>query len=159
VSFLKGSYLGFQYLSLLCHVAIVRGVVIPRVVMVWGNVQGKDALVRCFEEVSGNRATRIPISVVSITVAVVKIPGLILAASVTVVAEAVSVVAEFASVFTIAISIILMRGSSVLIGSSVSIVMVGSVSILDSSGIPDTGDKGPNTHWAHGEHIVITVNM
>ena len=23
----------------------------------------------------------------------------------------------------------------------------------------DTGDKGSNTHWAHGEHIVITVNM
>ena len=22
-----------------------------------------------------------------------------------------------------------------------------------------TGDKGPNTHWAHCEHIVITVNM
>jgi len=24
---------------------------------------------------------------------------------------------------------------------------------------PITGDKGPNTHWAHGEHIAITVNM
>ena len=22
-----------------------------------------------------------------------------------------------------------------------------------------TGDKGPNTHWAHGENIEITVNM
>ena len=23
----------------------------------------------------------------------------------------------------------------------------------------DTGDKGPNTHWVHGENIEITVNM
>ena len=23
----------------------------------------------------------------------------------------------------------------------------------------DTGDKGPNTHWIHGENIEITVNM
>jgi len=22
-----------------------------------------------------------------------------------------------------------------------------------------TGDKGPNTHWVHGENIEITVNM
>ena len=22
-----------------------------------------------------------------------------------------------------------------------------------------TGDKGPNTHWAHGKNIEITVNM
>ena len=22
-----------------------------------------------------------------------------------------------------------------------------------------TGDKGPNTHWAHGENIEITVNI
>ena len=22
-----------------------------------------------------------------------------------------------------------------------------------------TGDKGPSTHWAHGENIEITVNM
>ena len=25
--------------------------------------------------------------------------------------------------------------------------------------IPVTGDKGPNTHWVHGENIEITVNM
>ena len=24
---------------------------------------------------------------------------------------------------------------------------------------PFTGDKGPNTHWVHGENIEITVNM
>ena len=24
---------------------------------------------------------------------------------------------------------------------------------------PDTGDKGPNTHWVHGENIEIAVNM
>ena len=24
---------------------------------------------------------------------------------------------------------------------------------------PLTGDKGPNTHWVHGENIEITVNM
>ena len=23
----------------------------------------------------------------------------------------------------------------------------------------DTGDKGPNTHWVHGENIEIAVNM
>ena len=23
----------------------------------------------------------------------------------------------------------------------------------------DTGDKGPNTYWVHGENIEITVNM
>ena len=23
----------------------------------------------------------------------------------------------------------------------------------------DTGDKGPNTHWVHGENIEITVNI
>jgi len=23
----------------------------------------------------------------------------------------------------------------------------------------DTGDKGPNTHWVHGENIESTVNM
>ena len=26
-------------------------------------------------------------------------------------------------------------------------------------GVGDTGDKGPNTHWVHGENIEITVNM
>ena len=25
--------------------------------------------------------------------------------------------------------------------------------------LTDTGDKGPNTHWVHGENIEITVNM
>jgi len=25
--------------------------------------------------------------------------------------------------------------------------------------LADTGDKGPNTHWVHGENIEITVNM
>ena len=28
-----------------------------------------------------------------------------------------------------------------------------------SSVLVDTGDKGPNTHWAHGENIEIAVNM
>ena len=25
--------------------------------------------------------------------------------------------------------------------------------------VGNTGDKGPNTHWVHGENIEITVNM
>ena len=25
--------------------------------------------------------------------------------------------------------------------------------------LEDTGDKGPNTHWVHGENIEITVNI
>ena len=25
--------------------------------------------------------------------------------------------------------------------------------------LPFTGDKGPNTHWVHGENIEIAVNM
>ena len=25
--------------------------------------------------------------------------------------------------------------------------------------VASTGDKGPNTHWVHGENIEITVNM
>ena len=32
---------------------------------------------------------------------------------------------------------------------------------LETAGVNgvDTGDKGPNTHWVHGENIEITVNM
>ena len=30
---------------------------------------------------------------------------------------------------------------------------------LSTPGMEHTGDKGPNTHWVHGENIEITVNM
>ena len=30
---------------------------------------------------------------------------------------------------------------------------------IDLAPTGDTGDKGPNTHWIHGENIEITVNM
>ena len=28
-----------------------------------------------------------------------------------------------------------------------------------SGQVANTGDKGPNTHWVHGENIEIAVNM
>ena len=35
----------------------------------------------------------------------------------------------------------------------------GSGSLEVRRGLLHTGDKGPSTHWAHGENIEITVNM
>ena len=31
--------------------------------------------------------------------------------------------------------------------------------LLERSPLPLTGDKGPNTHWVHGENIEIAVNI
>ena len=38
------------------------------------------------------------------------------------------------------------------------LVPIGDLEITRGS-FEDTGDKGPNTHWVHGENIEITVNM